>query len=127
MADADDAGVLEQREVVGQRGHCQQFGVTIYAVVAPGVGAIRVHQTWGSRVGDKVSGGASFAQDSAGLQVSVTTSLADPNDEDAAEAVAQAGSLRPFGLVSDRLRDIRYPEDFAELARPTSTTSRGTE
>lgn len=117
MADPDDAGVLEQRKVVGQREHCEQFGVAIYEVVAPRVGEIRVHQTWGSRIGDKVSGGASFAQDSTTLRVTVTTSLADPNDEDAAGTVAQAASLRPFGLVSDRLMDSRYPEDFAELER----------
>lgn len=114
MVDADDASVLEPREVVGQREHCERFGVRIYEVVAPRIGEIRVHQWWGSRAGDGASGGASFAQDSAVLPVSVTTSLAHP-DEDAVGAVAQAASLRPFGLVSDRLLDIRYPEDFAEL------------
>lgn len=58
MADADDAGVLKKREVVGQREHCEQFGVTIYEVVAPRAGEIRGPSDVDSRVGDKVTGGA---------------------------------------------------------------------
>lgn len=117
MVDADDPSVLKPREELGQREHCEQFGVTIYEVVAPRVREIRVHQWWGSRVGDEVSGGASFAQDGAALPVTVTTSLSHPDTEDAAGTVEQAASLRPFVLVSDHLLEIRYPEDFAELER----------
>ncbi len=103
--------------MAGDREHCEQFGVTMYEVVSLPVREIRVHRMWGWRVGEEAGGGASFVQDGAMLPVSITTSLVLPNDEDTDGAVAHAASLRPFGLVSDHLHEIRYPEDFYKFER----------
>ena len=87
----------------------------MYEVVSPSVDEVRVHQMWGFKSPGAVDGGASFVQQASDRPVAITTSLASQEPETAAKTASPDVSLRPAGILFDRLMEARYPADFAKL------------
>jgi hypothetical protein len=96
----------------GDREHLRRFGVTLYRVASPQVSEISISQTWGSwAAGAESSGGASFAHRCRAPASVVTTGLTVAPEGGEPGTFEHAASVRPFGLVSDRLMATRYPDD----------------
>jgi len=99
------------------REHLERFSLTIYRVVWPEIDEILIGSTWGSRVGADEAGGASFVQRCSTPPTMITTGLVETPGCPSPGTLDHAASLRPLGLVSDRLLDTRYPEDYASYTR----------
>lgn len=96
------------------RAHVERFCPVWALVAAPTVTHVRVHQLSGSWVeGGVRTGSASFVQHTSDPPASVITDLRIASD---GQRRPELETLRPASLVSDRLLDVRYPENFADYA-----------
>ena len=101
-----------------ERAHVVRFCPALYFVAAPVITHIRIHQLYGGWVeGGEESGGASFVQHSDDPPAEIITELVESPAEPVAGGLSEAQSLRPAGVVHDRLAAVRYPDEYASYER----------
>ncbi|HET7049818.1 MAG TPA: hypothetical protein VFI54_16270 [Solirubrobacteraceae bacterium] len=95
-------------------GACRTLLPVLYLVSAPAITHVRTHQLSGSWVkGGVERGGASFAQHSPDPPTVIITGLVESPADLVGYGLSEPESLRPAGVVHDRLAAIRYPDEYA--------------
>jgi hypothetical protein len=103
---------------VDAKEHLEHVNVGLYLVVAPSVGEIRIHQMWGSRHWKGSSGGVALMHRCDEPPANVTTGLVSGTIDGPDTPLRRAEPLRPYSLVSERVRDANYPNDYHRYIRP---------